>query len=140
MVKVLMTLRVVQWTMLASIVVYAVVGEFARPTSQVMNPSMSYVFATLGVAIVGMIFVVRRTLVWRAATSLSTQPEDALSLNHWRTGYLAIYALCESLALFGLVLRFLGGSQQQSAPYYIGGFVLMAFFVPRRPKKNLTLP
>ena len=102
-------------------------------SSDLIDPSISYVFTTLGVAIVGAIFVVRRTLVFRAAESLATQPEDGLSLDHWRTGYFATYALCEALALFGLVLRFMGCGFQQSVPYYLGGFVLLFFFRPRVP-------
>jgi F0F1-type ATP synthase membrane subunit c/vacuolar-type H+-ATPase subunit K len=98
-----------------------------------VDPTVSYVFTTLGVAIVGAIFVVRRTLVFRAAESLATDPNDSLSLGQWRTGYFATYALCEALALFGLFLRFLGGGFQQSVPYYIGGFVLLFFFRPRQP-------
>ena len=46
--------------------------------------------------------MVRRTLVLRAEESLVTHPEDNISLNHWKTGYLVTYALCEGLALFGL--------------------------------------
>ena len=60
-------------------------------------------------------------------------PEDTLTLNHWRTGYLVTYALCEALALFGLIERFLGSNLQQCVPYYIGGFVLLFFFRPRQP-------
>ena len=59
--------------------------------------------------------MVRRTLVLRAAESLATQPDDSLSLNHWRTGYFATYALCEALALFGLVSALSGLNLQQSA-------------------------
>jgi hypothetical protein len=133
MVKAVKTLRAVQWAMLGSILLYALVGEFIRPAARMLDPALSYLFTTLGVAIVGVIFVVRRTLVFRAAESLSTQPDDSLSLNHWKTGYFATYALCEGLALFGLVQRFLGCNVQQSVPYYLGGFVLMFFFRPRRP-------
>jgi hypothetical protein len=85
------------------------------------------------VAIVGAIFVVRRTLVLRAAESLATDPEDNLSLNHWRTGYIMTYALSEALAVFGLVLRLRGSPVQASVPYYLGGFVLLLFFWARRP-------
>jgi hypothetical protein len=131
--RALKTLRAVQWAMLASILLYGVVGEVAGPVARALDPSLSYLFTTLGVAIVGIIFVVRRTLVLRAAESLATHPDDDLSLNHWRTGYFATYALCEALALFGLAQRFLGCSLQQSAPYYIGGFVLLFFFRPRQP-------
>ena len=95
----LKTLRAVQWAMLASILLYGIVGEVVGPVARAVDPALSYLFSTLAVAIVGVIFVVRRTLVLRAAESLATHPEDNLSLNHWRTGYITTYALCEALAL-----------------------------------------
>ena len=133
MIRALKTLRAVQWSMLASILLYGVVGEIAGPVARAVDPALSYLFTTLAVAVVGTIFVVRRTLVLRAAESLATHPDDDLSLSHWRTGYLATYALCEALALFGLVQRFLGCTLQQSLLYYLGGFVLIFFFRPRQP-------
>ena len=133
MTKALKTLRAVQWSMLASIVLYGIVGEVVGPAARGVDATLSYLFATLSVAIVGVIFVVRRTLVLRAAESLATRPEDSLSLNHWRTGYIATYALCEALALFGLILRFRASPVQASMPYYLGGFVLLLFFRPRPP-------
>src|SRR5438034_4861565 len=121
-------LQTVQWSMLASILLFAFVGQVASRPARGVDPSLTYLFTTLGVALVGVIFVVRRTLVLRAAESLATHPEDNLSLSHWRTGYLATYALCEGLALFGLIQRVLGASLQQSTPYYLGGFILLFFF------------
>jgi F0F1-type ATP synthase membrane subunit c/vacuolar-type H+-ATPase subunit K len=141
MTRVLKTLRVVQWSMLASILLYAALGQvLLGREGRAVDPAVSYLFSTLAVAIVGIIFVVRRTLVMRAAESLATHPDDGLSLNHWRTGYLATYALCEALALFGLVLRFLGCSFQQSALFYAGGFVLLFFFGPRQPVSAESAP
>ena len=89
--------------MLGSIVLYGVLGQVAKPLNQGVDPGLSYLFATLGVAIVGIIFVVRRTLVFRAEASLANEPDDSLSLNQWRTGYITTYALCEALGLFGLI-------------------------------------
>ena len=126
-------LRSVQWAMLASILLYAVVGEVVGPGTRAVNASLSYALTTAAVAIVGAIFVVRRTLVLRSAQNLASHPDDPLTLNHWKSGYIATYALCEVLALFGLVLRFTGANFQQSLPYYIGGFVLLFFFGPREP-------
>lgn len=127
------TLRAVQWSMLGSILLYAVVGEVLGSGARAIDSSLSYAFATAGVAIVGVIFVVRRTLVLRSAESLAAHPDDALTVGHWRNGYLVTYALCEILALFGLILRFTGVNFQHSLPYYIGGFVLLFFFGPREP-------
>lgn len=131
--RALRTLRAVQWSMLGSVILYAVVGEILGPRTRGVDPTLSYIFSTLAVGIVGTIFVVRRTLVQRAAASLATHPDDSLSLNHWQTGYIATYALCEALALFGLVLRFRGSELQQSLLFYIGGFVLLLFFRPSQP-------
>ncbi len=133
MANALKILRAVQWAMLFSIVLYGIVGEVAGPAPRGVDPTLSYLFATLSVAIVGSIFVVRRTLVLRAAESLASRPDDGLSLNHWKTGYIATYALCEALALFGLVLRIWGSPVQASVPYYLGGFVLLLFFRPKPP-------
>jgi hypothetical protein len=137
------TLRAVQWIMLGSIVLYAAVGQILGSQalgSQALgsqargaDPSVSYFFTTAAVAVVGVIFVVRRTLVLRSAESLASHPDDSLTLNHWKSGYIATYALCEALALFGLILRYMGCNFQQSLPFYIGGFVLLFFFAPREP-------
>ncbi|HVI09101.1 MAG TPA: hypothetical protein VND65_12495, partial [Candidatus Binatia bacterium] len=119
--------------MIASIFLYALVGELVGAGARAADPSLSYVFTTVGVAIVGMIFVVRRTLVFRSAEGLAENPEDVLILSHWKSGYFVTYALCEALALFGLILRIMGCSFQQSLPFYVGGFVLLSFFGPRQP-------
>jgi F0F1-type ATP synthase membrane subunit c/vacuolar-type H+-ATPase subunit K len=133
MTRALKTLRALQWSMLASILLYALLGEFVGPQTRGVDPALSYIFSTLAVGIVGTIFVVRRTLVQRAAAILATHPDDRLSLNHWQTGYIATYALCEALGLFGLVLRFRGSQLQQSLLFYVGAFVLLFFFSPRAP-------
>jgi hypothetical protein len=127
------TLRAAQWTLLGSILLYAVAGEVFGSRVSHVNPSLNYFFTTAGVAIVGIIFVVRRTLVLRSAETLISHPDDPLTLGHWRSGFLVTYALCEMLALFGLIERFTGSNLQQSALFYIGGFVLLAFFTPRLP-------
>lgn len=135
MVKAFKMLRLVQFAMLASVALYWVVGEVVKPVVRPLDPTLSYLLTTLGVALVGTIFVVRRTLVLRAAESLATNPEDELTVGHWRTGYIATYVLCETLALFGLIQRFLGGAPAQSVPYYLGGFVLLWFFRPKLPAR-----
>jgi F0F1-type ATP synthase membrane subunit c/vacuolar-type H+-ATPase subunit K len=136
--RALKTLRAVQWSMLASILLYLALGEVLGPRVRAVDATLSYLFSTLAVGIIGTIFVVRRTLVFRAAGALASHPDDNLSLSHWQTGYIATYALCEALALFGLVLRFRGSSMQQSLLFYIGGFVLLFFFRPVQPANAST--
>lgn len=127
-------LRVVQWSLLGSILIYVALGVVVRPGFQGIDPTLSYLFTTLAVAVIGVIFVVRRTLVFRAESTLAREPENSLSLNQWKTGHIVTYALCEALALFGLAQRFLGSSVEQGVPYFLGGFVLLLFFRPQAPQ------
>jgi hypothetical protein len=138
MLRALRILRVVQFSLLASILLYACLGEIVGTRTEAANPTLNYLFSTLSVAIVGIIFVVRRTLVFRAEQTLAKQPNDDMTLSHWKTGYVATYALCEALALFGLILRIVGCSFQQCVPFYIGGFVLLFFFRAKQPAAVAT--
>lgn len=126
-------LRIVRWTMLGSVLLYAVIGEVIGTGARAADPSLSYGFSTASVAIVGLIFVLRRTLVLRSSGTLASHPDDPVTLRHWKSGYIATYALCEALALFGLIQRFMGFNLQQSLLYYLGGFVLLFFFAAREP-------
>jgi hypothetical protein len=120
--------------LLASVLFCAVAGELLGSGVRAIDPSLSYIFTTAGVALVGVIFVVRRTLVLRSAETLRAHPEDDITLRHWKSSCLTTYALCEVLALFGWALRLLGCSFQQSLPFYIGGFLLLFFFKPALPQ------
>jgi hypothetical protein len=110
-------------------------GEVVGSGARAVDPSLSYIFSTAAVAVVGVIFVVRRTLVLRSAKSLAVDPDDPLTLRYWKSGYFATYGLCEALALFGFALRLMGFNFQQSLLFYIGGFVLLFFFGPREPAR-----
>ena len=43
------------------------------------------------------------------------------------------FALCESAGLCGLVLRLLGATTLEAAPFFAGAFVLMLAFRPAAP-------
>lgn len=119
--------------MLVSVFLYVVVGERVGPVNGASNTTLFYAMSMTTVTIVGVILVVRRTLVSQSAASLATRPSDVATLTRWRTGYIMTYALSEAIALFGLVLRFTGFSLSQVAPFYVAGFILLLFFGPRRP-------
>ena len=123
-------LQIVRIVMLVSIVCYAFIGE---RLGQSVAPDRNVYFAITLVAIttVGIIFAVRRLFILRAEATLVSEPENAEALIRWRTGHLAIYALSESVALFGLVLRILGFNFSEVTPFYLAGFALILLFGPR---------
>jgi hypothetical protein len=126
-------IRALQIAMLSAIVIYVLVGELVGSTRSA-DPITYYVLSLATITIVGVILVVRRTLVRQSESMLAMRPGDALTLNRWRAGYIMTYALSEAIAMFGLVLRILGFSLSQVLSFYVAGFALLLFFGPRRPR------
>lgn len=125
--------RLIQIAMLLSVGMFVVAGEMVGSIPKLSNPTLFYALSLATITIVGVILVVRRTLVLQSAVTLATRPNDAATLNRWRAGYVMTYALSEAIAMFGLVLRLIGFSLSQVASFYIAGFILLLFFGPRRP-------
>jgi hypothetical protein len=131
-------LRAIQIVMLVSIAFYVGIGERIGSVPRLSDPMMFYVLSMATVTIVGVILVVRKTLVAHSAGILRERPNDATTLGRWRAGYVMTYALSEAIALFGLVLRIIGFSLSQVSPFYIAGFILLLFYGPRRPVSSAT--
>ena len=129
-------LRLVQLAMLGAILLYIGVGEAVGSVARISNTTMFYILSMVTVTIVGVILVVRRTLVTQSEAALATRPGDAPTLGRWRAGYIMTYALSEAIALFGLVLRLTGFTLSQVVPFYVAGFILLLFFGPRSPARE----
>jgi len=127
-------LRAVQVALLVSILLYLVLAmRLPTPTPASTAPVTLAALGFLSVMNVGIIFELRRVLVRRSAVILGNNPEDPLALMRWRGGHIATYAFAESIALFGLILRFVGFTLPQAGPFFLAGFVLLLFLGPRRP-------
>jgi len=130
----LRNLRLIQAAMVVSIILCVFVGEKFSPHGVIPNPNLFYGFSFASISMIGAIFVVRRTLVGGSEAELQKRPTDAIVVVRWKSAYTIIFALCEVLALFGLILRFLGFALVHVWPFYAGGFVLMLSFSPRIPR------
>jgi hypothetical protein len=130
--KLLQTVRI---ALLVSIVLYVFIGErIERSTSGAPDRNIYFAITLFAITTVGMTFAVWRLFVLRSEVILADQPEDTAALKRWRTGYIMTYTLCETVALFGFVLRFMGFTLSEVAPFYVVGFALMLLFGPRRPR------
>ena len=127
-------LRTVQVALLVSILLCLVLAmRLPTPTLAGTAPVTLAALGFLSVMNVGIIFVLRRVFVRRSAVMLGNNPEDPLALMQWRAGHIATYAVAESIAVFGLILRFVGFTLPQVGPFFLAGFVLLLFLGPRRP-------
>jgi hypothetical protein len=121
--------RLLQITMLASIALLAAVGEIVGG-SEASSSTLFYALSLLSISMLGVALVVRRTLVSPCEVLLRENPDDTPALARWKAGYLILYALCETLAMCGLILRISGFTLSQVWGFYAGGFLLMILFSP----------
>ena len=132
------TVQVIRIALLVSVAVYVFIGErIGQSTPGAPDRNFYFAITLVALTTVGMAFAVWRLFVLRSEAMLAAQPEDAAALKRWRAGFTFTYALCETVALFGLVLRILGFTLSEVAPFYIVSFVLMILFSPRRPPSSI---
>ena len=130
--------QMIRAALMVSIVLYALVGEMVgRSLNSTPDNSIYFGITVAAVITVALIVVMRRVLVLPAEGVLARQAGDQVALGRWRTGYVVTYALSETVALFGLVLRFLGFTLSHVATFYVVGLILMMFFGPRRPSHEI---
>lgn len=130
----LRTLRSIHLAILASFVLYIWMGEFlTRESTKEISREIYSALAIGGAGLVGAALAVRQMMVGRAFAMLQTQPNDALAMARWRTGYIIIFAACEAVVLFGFLARFMGATAVEAAPFYAAGIFLLLLFYPRKP-------
>lgn len=130
-------LRILQVAMLGAVALYVVIGEVVPHSVQPINPILLQALALLAASTVFVLFFLRRLLVRRAEPALAGSSVDNTALARWRTGVILTLALSEAIALYGFVLRMLGFSLSEVAPFYVAGFTLMLFLGPRKPSLEL---
>jgi hypothetical protein len=124
--------RQVQIAMLVSIALYAVAGEMlAGKLAHDPANALFHALSFISISIVGATVVIRRTLVLPSEGLLKERSDDSVAVARWRTGYLFLYALCELLGMFGLILRMSGFTLGNVWGFYLGGFVLLLLYSPR---------
>ncbi len=97
------------------------------------NSTIGSAFLVLSILIVSATVFIRSKMVGAALDTLRSMPDDPNSLTKWRRGVILIDVLLETVVLYGFALRFLGGTLQQSLPFYSAGIGLMILWWPQRP-------
>lgn len=130
-------LQIVRIAMLLSVAGYVAITVLL-PSHASSDPVIFHAFTVMSITMVAVIFIVRRSFLAPAEAILAVQPDDARALARWRSYYLLQWGLSEAIALYGLVLHFLGFTLVQVAPFFIGSFLLLAFFPPRQPVAQMA--
>jgi hypothetical protein len=126
--------RTVHGFLLFAMFMYVLTAEKILPhQARTLNSMVGTDFLVLGILFVGATVLIRAKLVGTALDTLRSTPDDPIALGKWRKGVILTDVLLESVILYGFALRFLGGTLQQSLPFYAAGIGLMILWWPKRP-------
>jgi F0F1-type ATP synthase membrane subunit c/vacuolar-type H+-ATPase subunit K len=118
--------------MLLAAVIYVFLSEAVkRDRAEELSQATYVAVAVMAALSMGAALMVRQAMVSRALETLQLHPEDSASAKRWFGGNMILFALCESVVVYGLVLRFIGATWIQVAPFYLAGIVLLILFRPR---------
>jgi hypothetical protein len=123
--------RTMHRIMLAAVVLYVFTAErLVKPSGDLPTPMV------LGIGVMAAVMAIialgfRMKMLDQASESLRRNPLDTQALIRWRQAHLLIMVLLVSVALFGFVLRFMGGSFRLSLPFYTASVLLLLLWAPR---------
>jgi hypothetical protein len=124
-------LRVARSLFLLSVPLYAWIAEKNAPAGKLLDPRLRIAIYVVCLVLVLTIFRIRGRELNRAKDRLTRVAVDPAVTRRWRAIQLLLLGCSEGIVLYGVVIRFLGGTFVQAFPLYVVGFLLLLYFVPR---------
>jgi hypothetical protein len=109
------------------VLLYVWVGERDGPLPRPVNPLLRIAVSVFAASIIPTVLLLLRRELQRAKDGLARQSGDVAALRRWRAIQLVILACFLAIPLYGLVLRFQGGTLLQAMPFYVVGILLLSF-------------
>jgi hypothetical protein len=129
----LKVLRIIQVALISSVVLCMLVGEIAGKHQSVGNSGIAIAIAGMAATTVVIVVMLRRAMLMPAALVVSTNGAEGAAITRWKAANIVVLALCESIGVYGFVLRFVGFTLMQAMPFYLAAILMMLYFGPRRP-------
>lgn len=127
-------LRLIQFAMVASVLLFARVAEMARQPGSNSWTIWHWAVAAISLLITFQGSYFRHRMLARAATSLAKDASDPKARKQWEAGQVVGMAFAENIALWGLVVRMvLGGAFWQASLFYSASLILLLYWTPRLP-------
>lgn len=131
-------LRVFHAVALVSIFLLAYWGEVLGPAKTKGVTTIGYLLLALTVFNIWSAFSWRRRQLQKARQLFLSRPSDASAVKRWHFANLVLLLNCESIGLFGCLVRVWGGGTlPQAVPFYLCALILLLAFTPRHPSGQL---
>jgi uncharacterized membrane protein len=123
----LRTLRAARIVFIGIVFLYVRAGERYGPAPKGVSPVLRLVIYVLAASIIPTVLLLRSKELKRTKDRLTLQAGRVAAFRRWRGIQFAILGCLLAIPLYGLVLRFQGGTFTQALPFYIVGFLLLTF-------------
>lgn len=147
------TVRILWGALLQSVLIYGAVGFIVVGEGSGLDPTMETVLMGAAVALAPAVFVLRFVLMGTVGLTVPPLPSAPLratpeelatarerATQRYQTGTLVGCAVAEAIAIFGLVLSFLGGDPMTFLPFGVASAVLIAIQFPRPEVRDSLMP
>jgi magnesium-transporting ATPase (P-type) len=127
------SIRIIHAALLLAMILYVLMAEALTRHDLGDIQVIWFAFLLTALMIVAVAFFVRIQMLKPATETLEEKSDDPRALARYSAGNILSYVFAESVVLFGMALRLIGGTTTQSLPFYVVGISLMLVWWPRRP-------
>jgi len=130
--KTLRIMRVLHAALLLATVAYVFLSVFfADGSSAEHDRVLTISLGVVAMASLAIAAFYRARLVQPASEKLRATPDDASAAGRWRQGVLLSLVFSETVVLFGMALRFVGGAWQVCAVFFAAGIFFLLAWTPK---------
>ena len=131
-------LKLLHGMLLTSVALYGVALWFLADEIEAREPTLPlWPFLLMAGILAALVLYLHQTRIQPLLRDATREPSQRIV--QLRFNYIVCYVLAETVALFGFVTRFLGGSWGEAAPFFVVSVLLFGVCYPRRPA-TLTTP
>lgn len=125
-------LKIIYFVLFASVGVYWVALETLAPSLEPRDPGLvKNILQGMGAALGATVLYLRFSRIPAAIDPVALDPAPGLA--RLRVYYILCFVLAEAVALYGFVLRFLGGAREDTAVFFLAAAGLFLACYPRLP-------
>jgi len=130
--KTLQAMRIIQFGFLGAAVAYLfLAGAYSPSVRKTSPPVVPLAMGIVSLSALGVAVFFRGRMVRPGSELLRSNPEDKIAIGRWRGGVIVSLACCESVVLFGFLLKLIGNSWSVCGIFYAVGIFFMLAWWPR---------
>jgi hypothetical protein len=130
--KSLRAVRIIHLGFLGAAVAYLfLAGAYSPSVRKTSPPVVPLAMGIVSLSALGVAVFFRGRMVQPASELLRNNPEDKIAMGHWRGGVLISLVFCESIVLFGFLLKLIGNPWSVCGIFYAVGIFFMLAWWPR---------